>query len=103
MRVFGIPEDTPGSVDANVLSLNNNQLKVSSPLDLEDLEGVHRIGGPHKKDDMESAVAAEAPVPLPTPLVQCKSNFPEDEHKPVLTRVVLRCRLPICPASIGDT
>ena len=56
-----------GSVDAKVLSLCNNQLKVKSPLDLEDLEVVHRVGRPPKKDDVESAVATEAPASLPAP------------------------------------
>ena len=44
MRVFGIPEVTPGSVDAKVLALCNGQMGMSPPLVLEDLEVVHRLG-----------------------------------------------------------
>ena len=46
MRVFGIPGDTPGSVDAKVLALCNGQMGMSPPLMLEDLEVVHRLGKP---------------------------------------------------------
>ena len=70
MRVFGIPEDTPGSVDLKILTLCNKQMKVSSPITLEDLQVVHRLGKPLPgragSSDVPDAVTL-VPTPGSTP------------------------------------
>ena len=66
MRVFGIPEDTPGSVDLKILTLCNKQMKVSPPLTLEDLEVVHRLGKPLPGRAGSSDVPDDV-TPVPTP------------------------------------
>ena len=66
MRVFGILEDTPGSVDLKILTLCNKQMKVSPPLTLEDLEVVHRLSKPLPGRAGSSDVP-DAVTPVPTP------------------------------------
>ena len=46
IRVFGLPEDTPGQVDENIVTLVNEHLKVRPPISLEDVEVAHRLGKP---------------------------------------------------------
>ena len=58
MRVFGVPDDTPGSVDSKVLALCNSQMDVSPPLVTEDIEVVHRLDKPPS-----GTVHADVPVP----------------------------------------
>ena len=62
MRVFGIPEDTPGSVDAKVLALCNGQMGMSPLLVLEDLEVVHRLGKPSPGTQNADVPAPAAPA-----------------------------------------
>ena len=45
VRVFGVPETTPGSCDEKVLALCNTHMKLEPPLQLEDIEVSHRAGG----------------------------------------------------------
>ena len=67
MRVFGVPEDTPGSVDSKVLALCNSQMDVSPPLVMEDLEVVHRLGKPPSGTVRADVPAPEAATPGSTP------------------------------------
>ena len=46
VRVFGVPEDTDGTVDEKILAICNNHLKLQPPLVLEDIEVSHRLGKP---------------------------------------------------------
>ena len=46
IRVFGLPEDTPGQVDEKIVTLVNEHLKVRPPIALEDVEVAHRLGKP---------------------------------------------------------
>ena len=46
IRVFGLPEDTPGQVDEKIMTLVNEHLKVRPPIALEDVEMAHRLGKP---------------------------------------------------------
>ena len=44
VRVFGVPENTPGSTDDKLLDLCNMGLKLQPPLALEEIEVSHRVG-----------------------------------------------------------
>ena len=44
MRVFGLPETTPGSTDDKVLELVNNRMKLQPPLSLDEIAVSHRVG-----------------------------------------------------------
>ena len=44
VRVFGVPEDTPGSTDDKLLHLCNTAMKLTPPLALEEIEVSHRVG-----------------------------------------------------------
>ena len=44
VRVFGVPENTPGSTDDMLLDLCNKALKLRPPLALEEIEVSHRVG-----------------------------------------------------------
>ena len=43
VRVFGVPENTPGSTDDMLLDLCNKALKLRPPLALEEIEVSHRV------------------------------------------------------------
>ena len=44
IRVFGLPEDSPGSLDDKLLTLFNDNIEVVPPLCLSDIEVAHRLG-----------------------------------------------------------
>ena len=44
IRVFGLPEDSPGSLDDKLLTLFNDNMEVVPPLCLSDIEVAHRLG-----------------------------------------------------------
>ena len=44
IRVFGVPESTPGSTDDKLLDLCNGALGLQPPLDLGEIEVSHRVG-----------------------------------------------------------
>ena len=46
IRMFGVPESTPGTTDNKVLSILNDNVKVTPKLTLDDLEVTHRVGRP---------------------------------------------------------
>ena len=46
IRIFGLPEETSGTVDEKVLELCNDHMKVRPKLVLEDIEVAHRLGKP---------------------------------------------------------
>ena len=46
IRVFGLPEDSPGTLEDKLLSLFNDNVKVVPPLTLNDIEVAHRLGKP---------------------------------------------------------
>ena len=45
VRVFGIPENTPGTSDDKLLDLCNNRMKIRPPLSPDDIEVSHRAWG----------------------------------------------------------
>ena len=69
MRVFGIPEDTTGELDAKVLTLINNHLKVQPQLALEDLEVVHRVGKAPESTEASSDASQEPTPSKPRPIL----------------------------------
>ena len=75
MRVFGIPEVTPGTVDDKVSAVCNDQMKVKLKLTIEDLEVVHRVGkpppSPSNPDDTKSDVteSSDATTTKPHPIL----------------------------------
>ena len=66
MRIFGIPEDTPGTLDDKVLTLCNDHIRVRPKLVLEDLEVVHRLGKPPPADGQSNETE---PDPKPRPII----------------------------------
>ena len=46
IRVFGLPEDSPGTLEDKLLSLFNDNVKVVPSLTLNDIEVAHRLGKP---------------------------------------------------------
>ena len=46
VRMFGVPESTPGTTDDKVLTILNENVKVSPKLTLDDIEVTHRVGRP---------------------------------------------------------
>ena len=44
VRVFGVPEDMPGSTDDMILSICNTSLKLNTKLTIEDIKVTHRLG-----------------------------------------------------------
>ena len=44
VRIFGLPETTSGTTDQKVLDLCNNRMKLSPPLQLEEIAVSHRVG-----------------------------------------------------------
>ena len=44
MRIFGMPENTPGSTDEKVLKLCNTRMKLTPPLMLDEIAVSHRVG-----------------------------------------------------------
>ena len=46
IRVFGLPEDNPGTLDEKLLTLFNQNMKMVIPLNLNDIEVAHRLGRP---------------------------------------------------------
>ena len=66
MRIFGIPEDTPGTLDDKVLALCNDHIKVRPKLVLEDLEVVHRLGKPPPADGQSNETE---PDPKPRSII----------------------------------
>ena len=46
IRMFGVPESTPGTTDNKVLSILNDIVNVTPKLTLDDLEVTHRVGRP---------------------------------------------------------
>ena len=43
MRIQGIPESTPGSLDDKLLDLFNTRLKITPPIAKEEIEVTHRL------------------------------------------------------------
>ena len=44
IRVFGVPEDLPGTTDDKILSICNENLKLDPKLSIEDIEVSHHLG-----------------------------------------------------------
>ena len=60
IRIFGLPEETSGTVDEKVLELCNDHMKVRPKLVLEDIEVAHRLGKqPPQPEPSEEAAATE--------------------------------------------
>ena len=63
IRVFGLPEETGGTVDEKILQLCNDHMKVRPKLQLEDIEVAHRLGKPPPQPQpLEGEASAEAPT-----------------------------------------
>ena len=65
IRVFGIPEDTPGNTDSKILSLFNKNMSMEPPIGLEDLEVTHRVGRPPAAPNPNNDSAESPPKPRP--------------------------------------
>ena len=74
MRIFGIPEDTPGAVDDKVLTLCNDHIKVSPKLILDDLEVVHRLGKPPPADGQSNDADPDSKPPPRSIIVKFASR-----------------------------
>ena len=46
IRVYGVPEQTPGTTDTKLLKLCKNHLKLEPTLELSDIKVSHRVGKP---------------------------------------------------------
>ena len=44
VRVFGVPENTPGTTDDKLLDLCNQRMKIQPPITMDDIEVSHRVG-----------------------------------------------------------
>ena len=44
IQIFGLPESTPGSTDEKVVALCNGRMRLSPPLQLEEIAVSHRVG-----------------------------------------------------------
>lgn len=44
VRVFGIPENTPGTTDQKLLHLFNEKMQIKPPIHLDDIEVSHHVG-----------------------------------------------------------
>ena len=65
VRVFGIPENTPGTTDDKLLDLCNNRMKIRPPLSPDDIEVSHRVG----KLVATVPQQGESPVVRPRPII----------------------------------
>ena len=65
VRVFGIPEDTPGTTDDELLDLCNNRMKIRPPLSPDDIEVSHRVG----KLVATVPKQGDSPVVRPRPII----------------------------------
>ena len=68
MRVFGFPENTPGSTDVRLLDICNNVMALIPPLSLDDIEVSQKVGKVEPKtsqaDNGEVLVATPAQLSL---------------------------------------
>ena len=62
MRVYGVPEDTPGSTDEKMLAICNKHLKLQPALSLDEIEVSHRVGP-------QATVQEDGQVAPPRPLL----------------------------------
>ena len=65
IRVFGVPEDTPGSTDDKFLVLFNGVMKVQPPIQLNEIEVSHRVG----RLETVQGESGEAPVVKPRAII----------------------------------
>ena len=65
IRVFGIPEETAGSVDDKILAVCNAHLELQPPLVLEEIEVAHRLGKPPVLPESDGNDGADGPPPNP--------------------------------------
>ena len=63
IRVYGIPEETPGTTDSKLLKLCNAHLKLRPPLELSDIEVSHRVGKPRPLNADSSDGQSQTPPP----------------------------------------
>ena len=63
IRVFGIPEDTPGNTDSKILSLFNKNMSMEPPIGLENLEVTHCVGRPPAAPNPDNDSAESPPKP----------------------------------------
>ena len=59
IRILGLPEHTPGSLDDKLLTLFNNNLKIEPALAVDDIEVAHRLGKPSAPTIPQPADAAQ--------------------------------------------
>ena len=62
IRIFGLPETGPGSTDEKVLDLCNKRMKVTPPLQLDEIAVSHRVGPVNTETE-------NGEPPLPRPLL----------------------------------
>ena len=69
IRVFGVPDDFPGTTDDVLLDLCNNKLKLQPPISLDEIEVSHRVGqleriAPRTSEDGEVSRQTVKPRPI---------------------------------------
>ena len=65
IRVFGVAESTPGTTGNKVLSILNDNVKVTPKLTLDDLEVTHRVGRPPPGSAAQNEGTGENAVEAP--------------------------------------
>ena len=68
IRVFEIPEDTPGTTDQKLLHLCNQAMQLKPPLTLEEIEVSHRVGR-IEAASLQSTDGETATVVKPRPII----------------------------------
>ena len=70
VRIFGVPENTPGTTDDKVLALVNGRMQLDPPILLEDIPVSHRIGKVLPKADQDPNPGNASPrPPRPQPII----------------------------------
>ena len=73
LRIAGVAEVTGEDITASVLNVINDQLKLSPPLALTEVDRIHRVGNPKKKTPNPMQDAARhsnaQPPPAPRPIL----------------------------------
>ena len=91
IRVFGLPEDTRGTVDEKILQLCNEHMKVRPKLVLEDIEVAHRLGKPPPQPS-ETEAEAEADDGEPTQPVKPRPIIVKLASRRTKTRLMKTCK-----------
>ena len=73
MRIFGLPEDDPGTTDEKVLKPANERMELRPPLQLDEIAVWHRVGLP-QTDPQDDNADPPPPRPLLVKFVRRRSK-----------------------------